>query len=54
MFPLHKIRRGVMAEECAQLLRDFFRWRRSQPGYSDEEATMQATDSEASMTSCTS
>jgi hypothetical protein len=54
VFALCKIRRGVMAEECAQLLREFFRWRRSQPGYSDEAATMRESDSEASMTSCTS
>ena len=37
-----------MAEECAQLLRDFFRWRRSQPGFCDEETTMQESNGEPS------
>jgi hypothetical protein len=29
-----------MAEESAELLRQFFRWRRSQPEYCDEDVTL--------------
>ena len=33
-----------MAEESAELMRRFFRWRRSQPGYCDEGVTLQQSE----------
>jgi hypothetical protein len=49
---LYKVRRGVMAEESAELLRQFFRWRRSQPGYCDEGLTVQPSESASTVASC--
>lgn len=36
-----QVRRGILAEESSELLREFFRWRRSQPGYCGMDVTLQ-------------
>lgn len=39
-----QIRRGVRGAEAAEILREFFRWRRTQSGFSEREVPVPPQD----------